>query len=84
MTPPTDILSFNGTPETCLRGWVLVLVLVLVQVLVLTLLFRDVDWVLPPLSNSWILVIIWLYLALNRTRNIDCYSGGGAVPNSKP
>ena len=26
----------------------------------------------PP-SNSWIIGIIWLYLALNRTPNIDCY-----------
>ena len=32
-----------------------------------------------PLSNSWIISIIWLYIALNRTPNIDCY-WGGAVP----
>ena len=38
-------------------------------------------WVLPPLSNSWIISIIWLYIALNRTPNIDCY-WGGAVPNA--
>ena len=31
------------------------------------------SWVLPPLSNSWITLIVWLYLALNRTPNIDCY-----------
>ena len=31
----------------------------------------------PPLSNSWITIIIWLYIALNRTPNIDCYRGGG-------
>ena len=36
-------------------------------------------WVLPPLSNSWIVVIIWLYIALNRTPKIDCY-WVGAVP----
>ena len=30
-------------------------------------------WVLPPPSNSWIIIIIWLYIALNRTPNIDCY-----------
>ena len=36
-------------------------------------------WMLPPLSNSWITVIIWLYIALNRTPNIDCY-WVGAVP----
>ena len=30
-------------------------------------------WVLPPLSNSWIILILWLYVALNRTPNIDCY-----------
>ena len=35
-------------------------------------------WVLP-LSNSWIINIIWLYIALNRTPNIDCY-WVGAVP----
>ena len=40
----------------------------------------QVPWVLPPLSNSWIIVIIWLYIALNRTPNIDCY-WVGAVPN---
>ena len=39
-------------------------------------------WVLPPLSNSWIMIIIWLYIALNRTPNIDCY--WGAVPNLNP
>ena len=32
-----------------------------------------IPWVLPPLSNSWIITIIWLYMALNRTPNIDCY-----------
>ena len=36
-------------------------------------------WVLPPLSNSWIIRIIWLYIALTRTPNIDCY-WVGAVP----
>ena len=35
-----------------------------------------IAWVLPPLSNSWIIVIIWLYVALNRTPNVDCYWGG--------
>ena len=30
-------------------------------------------WILPPLSNSWIILIMWLYKALNRTPNIDCY-----------
>ena len=29
-----------------------------------------------PLSNSWRTIIIWLYIALNRTPNIDCYWGG--------
>ena len=33
-----------------------------------------------PLSNSWIINIIWLYIALNRTPSIDCY-WVGAVPN---
>ena len=28
------------------------------------------------LSNSWIISIIQLYIALNRTPNIDCYWGG--------
>ena len=32
-------------------------------------------WVLPPLSNSWIIIILWLYIALDRTPNIDCYWG---------
>ena len=35
--------------------------------------------VLPPCSNSWIIFIIKLYTALNRTPNIDC-SWVGAVP----
>ena len=38
-------------------------------------------WVLPPLSNSWIILIIWLYIALNRTPNMDCYWGGGQYPH---
>ena len=37
-------------------------------------------WVLPPLSNSWIINILELHIALNRTPNIDCY-WVGAVPN---
>ena len=36
-------------------------------------------WVLPPLSNSWIISIIGLYIALNGTPNIDCYLGGGST-----
>ena len=43
----------------------------------------DLDWVLPSLSNSWIINIIWLYIPLNRTPNIDCY-WVGAVPNLNP
>ena len=30
-------------------------------------------WILPPLSNSWIIFIIWLHIARNRTPNINCY-----------
>ena len=41
--------------------------------------FRGLGWVLPPLSTSWIINIIWLYIALNRTPNTDCY-WVGAVP----
>ena len=40
---------------------------------------KGIGWVLSPLSNSWIMIIIWLYIALNRTTNIDCY-WVGAVP----
>ena len=36
-------------------------------------------WILPPLSNSCIIIIMWLYIALNRTPYIDCY-WVGAVP----
>ena len=39
-----------------------------------------IHWVLPSLSNSWLIHTIWLYIALNRTPNIDCY-WVGAVPN---
>ena len=46
-------------------------------------LFTRLPWVLPPLSNSWIIGIIWLYIALNRTHNIDCYCVG-AVPKGYP
>ena len=35
--------------------------------------------VLPPLSNTWIVFLIWLYIALRRTPNIDCY-WEGALP----
>ena len=34
----------------------------------------------PLLSNSWIIGVIWLYVALHSTPNIDCY-WVGAVPN---
>ena len=36
-------------------------------------------WVLLPLTNSWIIDVIWLYIALNRIPNIEC-SWVGAVP----
>ena len=37
-----------------------------------------------PFSNSWILIIIGLYIALNRTPNIDCYwVGAGHKENPK-
>ena len=32
-----------------------------------------------PFINSWIILIIWLYIALNRTPDIDC-DWVGAVP----
>ena len=41
------------------------------------------SWVLLPPSNSWRITIIWLYIALNRTPNSDCYCVG-AVPNLNP
>ena len=42
-------------------------------------LFWGIYWVLPRLSNSWIINRIWLYIALNGTPSIDCY-WMGAVP----
>ena len=36
-----------------------------------------------PLSNSWIMIIIWFYKALNRTPSMDCY-WVGAVPKGYP
>ena len=42
-----------------------------------------IPWVLPPLSNSWIMNIVCLYIALGRTPNIDGYRVG-AVPNQYP
>ena len=36
----------------------------------------------PPLSNSWIISILWLYIALNGTPNVDCYWGGGGSTQS--
>ena len=42
---------------------------------------RGLHWVLPPLSNSWIIDIFWLYIALNRNPNVDCY-WVGAVPKA--
>ena len=41
--------------------------------------YNPKPWVRPPLSNSWIIIIIWLYIALNRTPNIDCYWVGGST-----
>ena len=37
---------------------------------------EGLGWVLRPPSNSWIIIVIGLYIALNRTPNIDCYLGG--------
>ena len=39
-----------------------------------------VIWILPPLSNSWRINILWLYIALNRTPSLGCH-WVGAVPN---
>ena len=33
----------------------------------------------PPLSNSWIMNILWLHIALNRTLNIDGYWVGAIL-----
>ena len=45
--------------------------------------FASLVWglgsVLPPFSNSWIIIIIWLYIAPHRNPNIDCY-WVGALP----
>ena len=40
---------------------------------------QGLGWILPPPIDSWIMIIIWLYIAFNRTPNIDCY-WVGAVP----
>ena len=40
---------------------------------------KPLAWVLPLLTNNWIISTIWLYIALNRTPNIDCYWGGGST-----
>ena len=40
-------------------------------------------WILPPLSNSGMIINIWLYIALNGSPNIDCY-WVGATLNPKP
>ena len=34
----------------------------------------------PPLSNSWIINVIWLYIARNRTPYMSYMLLGGAVP----
>ena len=46
-----------------------------------TILKHCLPWILPPLSNSWIMKIIRLCIALNRTPDIDCY-WVGAIPNA--
>ena len=40
---------------------------------------RALGWVQCPLSNSWTIFIIWLYIALKRTPNKDCYWGRGST-----
>ena len=40
---------------------------------------HTVDDLFKGLSNSWIIHILWSYIAINRTPNIDCY-WVGAVP----
>ena len=42
--------------------------------------YNPKPWVLPCLINSWIIIMIGLYIALNMTPNVDCY-WEGAVPN---
>ena len=37
-------------------------------------------WILLPLSNSWIIFIVWLHIAIHRSPNINC-CWVGAVPN---
>ena len=34
----------------------------------------------PPLTNSWIITIMWLCIALTRTPDIDCFWGGSTQP----
>ena len=40
---------------------------------------NNITWVLPLLSNSWIIFILELYIALHRIPSIDFY-WVGAVP----
>ena len=39
-----------------------------------------ITWILPLLSNGWIIIVICLYIAINRIPNIDCYRGRGQYP----
>ena len=34
---------------------------------------KGFDWILPPLSNSWVIFRIWIYKALNSSPIVDCY-----------
>ena len=36
-------------------------------------------WVLPPFSNSWIINILWSYIALSRTPQHKLLLGGGST-----
>ena len=47
------------------------------------MLLLRITWIRPPLSNSWVIFIIWIYGALNSSPNTDCYCMG-AVPNVLP
>ena len=35
-----------------------------------------------PLSNSWIIILMWLYTALNSIPNIDCYFSTQPTPET--
>ena len=68
---------------TILKIIIIVAILMIFIILIVIVVIVAIGYCPPPLTNSWTIILIGLYIALYMTPNIGCY-WEGAVPNLNP